>query len=284
MRAAWQCAAGSHPETEWIGRGRVRNIQYRNLLPLCYSSINIHQRSLEARMLSERQSTATILLLLRHGENEWVSSGRLAGRTPGVHLNDKGRAQAEALAGFLQRQPIRSIYSSPLERCLETARPLAAALGLPVCQEPGMIEVDYGDWRGLEIKELDKLPAWQRVQHFPSLFRFPGGETLRETQQRAVESIERIAARHANEVVALFSHGDVIRTVLAHFAGTPLDLFQRIHIATASLSTLAIFDGRPAILNMNVTAELPVFEIKQPEPPAGTETNGAFPPAAANPA
>lgn len=218
-------------------------------------------------MLTERQPTATFLLLLRHGENEWVTSGRIAGRTPGVHLNDKGRSQAAALAEFLRKQPIQGIYSSPLVRCIETAQPLAGALGLPICEEPGIIEVDYGEWHGQELKELGKQPDWQRVQHYPSTFRFPGGETLREVQQRAVSALEEIAKRHPNQVVAVFSHGDVIRTSLAHFSGTPLDLFQRIHIHPASLSTLAIFDGRPAILNMNVTPELPVFEIKPPEPP-----------------
>lgn len=245
----------------------MRNIQYRILLALCYATCEIFTRSLHARMLSERQPSATFLLLIRHGENEWVSSGRLAGRTPGVHLNEKGRAQAEALATLLQGQPIQAIYSSPLERCMETAQPLAGALGVSVCEEAGVIEVDYGEWLGQELKELSKQPDWHKVQHYPSTFRFPGGESLREVQQRAAAALERLAAQHPNQAIAVFSHGDVIRTVLAHYCGTPLDLFQRVQVATASLSTLALFDGRPAILNMNVTAELPVFAIKPPEPP-----------------
>lgn len=216
-------------------------------------------------MLDERQPTATFVLLVRHGENEWVSSGRLAGRSPDVHLNEKGREQAQALAGFLGKQPIRAVYSSPLERCVETAQPVASVLGLPVCADAGLIEVDYGEWMGAELKELNKLPDWQKVHHYPSSFRFPGGETLREVQQRAVSAVERLAAAHPNETIVLFSHGDVIRTLIAHFAGTPMDLFQRIHIDTASLSTLALFDGRPALLNMNVTMELPIFEVKPPK-------------------
>ncbi len=231
-------------------------------------------------MLTENQPTATYLLLVRHGENEWVTSGRLAGRSPGVHLNEKGQAQAQALVGLLAGQPIRAIYSSPLERCLETAQPLASALELPVCEDAGIIEVDYGDWTAAELKELNKQPAWQLVQHYPSLFRFPGGETLREVQQRVVGTVERLAAAHPNQTIVLFSHGDVIRTILAHFAGTPLDLFQRIQIGTASLSTLAIFDGRPALLNMNVTVDLPIFEVKPPtadeaSTPTASEEAGA---------
>jgi probable phosphoglycerate mutase len=205
------------------------------------------------------------VLLVRHGENEWVTSGRLAGRAPHVHLNEKGHAQAKTLAEMLAQQPIAAVYSSPLERCVETAQPLANVLGLPVCVEPGIVEVDYGAWMGADLKELNKLPEWFKVQHFPSSFRFPGGETLRETQQRAVEAVERLAAAHPNQTIVLFSHGDIIRTLIAHFAGTPIDLFQRVQISTASLTTLALFDGRPALLNVNVTAELPIYEVKPPQ-------------------
>ena len=233
-------------------------------------------------MSEATRPSVTYILLIRHGENEWVSSGKLAGRTPGVHLNEKGRDQAQQLAEMLAHQPIRAIYSSPLVRCLETAQPVAERLGLSVCEDPGLLEVDYGDWHARELKELGKLPEWQMVQHFPSSFRFPGGEALREVQQRSVAALERIAARHPNEVVALFSHGDVIRTTLAHYAGTALDLFQRVQISTASISTIGLFGGRPAILNMNVTANFPVLEIKldpapQAEPQAADQTEPSTP-------
>jgi probable phosphoglycerate mutase len=209
----------------------------------------------------------TFLLLIRHGENEWVSSGRLAGRTPGVHLNDKGRDQAKALAELLQQQPIRAIYASPLERCIETAEPLAKTMGLPILIEPGVIEVDYGDWHGKELKELGKQPEWQHVQHFPSTFRFPGGETLREVQQRVVTALEELAARHPNETIVVVSHGDVIRTAVAHFAGTPLDLFQRLQVGTGTLTTIALTGGRPNILNINHAPVLPIFENAPAEEP-----------------
>jgi probable phosphomutase (TIGR03848 family) len=210
--------------------------------------------------------STTYVLLIRHGENDWVGTNRLAGRTPEVHLNDKGREQSAALAAQLAGQPIAAIYSSPLERCMETAQPLAAALGCPLRAEPGVIEVDYGEWRGGDLKELSQLPEWQMVQHFPSAFRFPGGETLHEVQSRAVWAIERLVAAHPNQLVAVFSHGDVIRTSLAHYMGTPLDLFQRILIGTASISGLAFHNSRPAVLFTNYSAALPTFSWSKEQP------------------
>lgn len=226
-------------------------------------------------MLSETNQTATVLLLVRHGENEWVTSNRLAGRTPGVHLNQRGRQQAAALVSWLAAQPICAIYSSPLVRCTETAQPLADSRQLSLCEEPGLLEVDYGEWMGGDLKDLSQRADWQMVQHYPSTFRFPGGESLREVQQRAVTALERIATAHPNQVVAAFSHGDVIRTTLAHFLGTPIDLFQRLQIATASVSVVAIHGGRPAVLAVNLQHELPVFEIKPKSATAATETTTA---------
>ena len=141
-------------------------------------------------------------------------------------------------------------------------------MGQQVITEAGVVEVDYGQWQGGDLKELSKLPEWQSVQHFPSTFRFPDGESLYQTQSRAVGAIDRIVQSHPNQLVALFSHGDVIRTTLAHYMGTPLDLFQRIVINTASISALAFHNGRPMILFTNYTAELPKFEWKQDAPPA----------------
>ncbi len=207
----------------------------------------------------------TYLLLIRHGENDWVGTDRLAGRTPDVHLNEKGRAQADGLVQLLAKQPLDAIYSSPLERCLETAQPLAASRNLSVQLAPPLLEVDYGEWRGANLKELAKLPAWQMVQHYPSAFRFPQGETLREVQSRAVTELERLRAEHTNQVIAAFSHGDVIRTVLAHYLGTPLDLFQRIIISTASVSLVAFHNDVPSVLAVNSLAELPVLTIKTSE-------------------
>ena len=229
-------------------------------------------------------TSTTYVLLIRHGENEYVSTHRLAGRTPAVHLNERGRIQADGLVKLLAGQQIDSIYSSPLERCRETAEPLAANRSLPLPQMAGILEVDYGKWQGQDLRELGKLPEWQQVQHYPSSFRFPEGETLREVQSRSVSAIERICADPPDQVAAVFSHGDVIRTTLAHFLGVPLDLFQRIAISTASVSVLAFHDGRPMILGMNYLAELPRFEIKkaEPEPRESVESAGVGQPAVQN--
>jgi probable phosphomutase (TIGR03848 family) len=209
----------------------------------------------------------TYLFLIRHGENDWVGSDRLAGRTAGVYLNDKGRRQAVQLAERLREQPIGAIYSSPLERCLETAQPLAEALHLPVTEEAGILEVDYGAWRTGNLKELSKLPDWQLVQRYPGGFRFPGGETLREVQARSVDALDRIRQRHPKEAVAVFSHGDVIRTTLAYYLGVPLDLFQRIQISTASISLLGFHRFGPQILCVNQVGEPQIVKLEAEEAP-----------------
>ena len=220
-------------------------------------------------------NSTTFVLLIRHGENDWVGTDRLAGRTPGVHLNDKGRQQAADLADLLKTQPISAVYSSPLERCMETAEPVAAALGLTVEAEPGVMEVNYGEWQGQSLKELSKTPDWHMVQHFPSTYRFPGGETLRETQARAVGAIERLHEQHPNQVIAVFSHGDIIRTSIAHFLGTPIDLFQRVIISTASISVLGFHDRRPMVLGVNYVSPLPILSIKTEEPKSDEQATDA---------
>ncbi len=211
----------------------------------------------------EEQPRPTYLFLIRHGENDWTKRGALAGRTPCVALNEKGRKQAQQLAERLKAQPISAVYSSPLLRCLETAQPLAGALNLSVSIEPGILEVDYGEWRGGELKELSKRPEWRLVQIFPGGFRFPGGETLREVQNRVITTLERIRTQHAGEVIAVVAHGDVLRTSLAYYLGTPLDLFQRIQISTASISLVAFHRFGPSILAMNDSGGFPVIKLEE---------------------
>lgn len=236
-------------------------------------------------------AATTFVFLIRHGENEYVATHRLAGRTPGVRLNEKGCNQAQTLVGYLAQQPFDAIYSSPLDRCLETAEPLAGQRNLTLQVEPDLAEVDYGSWQGADLRELSKLPEWSQVQHYPSVFRFPGGETLREVQSRAVGAIERLRIAHEGQVVALFSHGDIIRTALAHYLGVPLDLFQRLAVATASVSVLGFFDGRPMVLAVNYLADLPKFEIHKPtgeqqegEQAGGQTTDLGLPGASGEPA
>ena len=181
------------------------------------------------------------LLLIRHGENDFVKQDRLPGRLPGIHLNEHGQAQAAALAESLQKLPIRAIYASPLERAVETARPSSQALGLPVQLRPGLLDTHVGEWEGLLLKNLRKLPLWKQVQRQPAEVRFPGGESFLELQERLVTEIELIRRAHKpKELVAVVFHCDPIKLVLAHYIGLPLDGFQKLGVAPGSVSVLML--------------------------------------------
>jgi len=205
----------------------------------------------------------TSILLIRHGENDFVGK-RLAGHLPGVHLNEKGRKQAELIAGALKNAPIKAIYSSPLERAVETAEPLAAALNLPVTIHPGLIELDFGTWQGKTMRQMHRMKAWKTVMEKASEMRFPQGESYAEVQARMVQTIEEIkSTREKNDLVACFSHCDSIRLLLAHYLDMPLDEFHRLNIDTASISLLYVGEGRPSIQIMNFLVGL---EWKFPQP------------------
>ncbi len=197
----------------------------------------------------------TQLLLIRHAENDWVRTGRLAGWTPGVHLNENGRKQAEALGKRLAGARLTALYSSPLERAMETAQAIASHYpGLTIQPEEGIGEVHFGEWTGRRLMQLARTRLWQIVQHQPAGARFPQGESFFECQFRLVQAVERIAATHPGGRVALVSHSDVIKLVIAHYAGIHLDLFQRLTIAPASISAIELHRGGPRILRLNDTA------------------------------
>jgi len=194
----------------------------------------------------------TILLLVRHGENDWVNKNRLAGWLPGVHLNETGRLQAQEVGFRLSSQPVKAIYSSPVTRCVETAEFIAPHFDLPVILSDEFGEVRYGKWEGKKIKKLARKPSWQIVQFFPSRMRFPKGEALREVQFRAVQAIEKLVDRHKSETVVVVSHADLIKLVLAHYIGVHIDLFQRIAVSPASVSVLHLSDkGFVRVLRVN---------------------------------
>jgi probable phosphomutase (TIGR03848 family) len=204
---------------------------------------------------AESPKQGTLLLLVRHGETP--TTGRvLPGRAPGLHLSDRGRAQAERVSERLSGLPIDALYSSPLERACETAEPTAARTGLHVKHDDGLLECDFGKWTGAAIAELAALPEWQTVQHSPSAFRFPDGESFPEMQARIAGAIEAQCAAHAGGVVVCFSHADPIKAAIAHALGTPLDLFQRIVISPGSVSAISFVEGQdPAVLMVNSTSE-----------------------------
>jgi probable phosphomutase (TIGR03848 family) len=193
----------------------------------------------------------TQILLIRHAVNDVMKAQKLAGWMPDVHINEEGRQQAQAVAERLREMPITAIYSSPLDRTRETAEPLAQALGLEVQIREDIGEVQYGDWTGKSLEELSKLDVWKVVQLYPSGMRFPGGETIREMQARIVNQLESIAADHPREIVAVFSHADVIKAALAHYLGVHLDLFQRIVVNPTSVSVLRLTPYGPQVLRIN---------------------------------
>ena len=195
----------------------------------------------------------TTLLLVRHALCDPVGKA-VAGRAPGVLLNETGRAQAERLSERLAGLPIEALYSSPLERARETARPIAERLGLEVRLAPELLELDFGEWTGLTFEEVRASAAWQQFNSFRSCTRIPGGELMLEVQARAVAALERLRERHAGWVVAV-SHGDVIRAAIAHYVGIPLDLVQRLEVGPASVSALSFDAGGVRILRLNDTGE-----------------------------
>jgi probable phosphomutase (TIGR03848 family) len=193
------------------------------------------------------------VLLVRHGQTP-TTGKLLPGRAPGLRLADTGQAQAQAAAQRVAALPkVDAVYSSPLERARETAAPIGKALGQRVHIDKGLLECDFGQWTGAELKQLMKLPEWGTVQRAPSTFRFPGGESFTEMQTRMVTAVDRLRAKHAGGVVVCVSHADPIKALVAHAMGTHLDLFQRIVISTCSVSAIAYSMGGPVVLTVNST-------------------------------
>lgn len=203
------------------------------------------------------------LLLIRHATNDWVGK-RLAGWTPEVHLNKEGCAQAAALARRLAEVPLAAIYSSPLERTMETARPLAEAHDLKVQVHEELGETRYGQWTGRTLEELKEKELWPVVQVYPGGARFPEGESLRETQARVVAALDGIRDSHPGQTVAVVSHSDPIKMAVAHYLGLPLDLFQRLAINPASVTAFAFTRFGPRLLLLNYMESLPSFKMEEP--------------------
>ena len=197
----------------------------------------------------------TVFYLIRHGHNDYVSKGKLAGRLKGVHLSERGRTQAEALAKNLSQIKFTAVYASPLDRTIETAEPIAAAQGLSVIKRSGLIEIGYGNWQGQSLKSLRRRKLWPIIQNTPSLARFPEGESFLEAQARVVSELEDLRSKHGTPKakVACVFHSDPIKLVLTHFAGIPLDLYQRLIIEPASVSILLIDNNHVRILGINDT-------------------------------
>jgi probable phosphoglycerate mutase len=200
----------------------------------------------------------SVFLLIRHGANPAVGK-LLPGRMPGVHLNEEGKAQAEKLAERLGRLSIDAIYSSPLERTYETALPLAERLGLQIHTSRELLEVEIGGWTGMTLEMVTQDPLWHFYKVFRTGTRPPDGELMVEVQQRMVAEIERLRKEYPHGTLAVISHADPIKSVLAHYVGIPLDFFLRLEISLTSVSAIAIGDYGPKVLCMNCLGEIPDF-------------------------
>jgi probable phosphoglycerate mutase len=205
------------------------------------------------------------IVLVRHAVTA-ETGPVLSGRRPGIPLSEKGQEQAERVAARLADLPVAAVYASPVQRCQETARAIAQRHGLDVVTNDGLEEADYGEWTGQKLADLAKTPLWRVVQARPSMARFPGGESMRAMQSRAVDAVEQIVAAHPHELVVAVSHADVIRLVVAQFAGVHLDLFQRLWVSPASVTALA-FDG-PGVGIVKLNDHGTLDELLPPKPEA----------------
>jgi len=206
-------------------------------------------------MATKKPPAPTTVLFVRHGQTP-TTGKKLPGRAPGLHLGDKGIAQAERAGERIAALGnIAAIYASPMERTQETAAPIARACKLRVRTHSGLIEADFGKWTGKNLSALRKLPEWTTVQRYPSGFRFPGGESFPEMQTRMTGAVAELVAKHPGEKIVAVSHADTIKAAVADAAGTPLDLFQRIVISPCSISAVMYSSTGPIVLATNSTGD-----------------------------
>lgn len=194
----------------------------------------------------------TRLLLVRHANTD-ANGKRLAGRSEGIALNEEGRVQAQWLAARLAVLPVSAIYSSPLQRAMETAEAIATLVGRDVEPREEFLEIEFGEWTGLDFNALSRDARFERFNRFRSSADVPGGESMLQVQARMIDGLSRVRARHRHDRVVVVSHGDLIRAAIAYYAGIPLDLMQRIEVSTGSLSEIELDDDHVRIVRINET-------------------------------
>jgi probable phosphoglycerate mutase len=202
-------------------------------------------------MASRKPAADALILLVRHGATP--TTGRvLPGRAPGLHLSEDGVRQAERVAERVTALKPSAVYSSPLERAMESAEPTAEATGLEIVPEPGLLECDFGEWTGEALSAVARHHQWRALMAAPASFRFPGGESLAELEARVVSTLERLRTAHAGQVVVCFSHADPIRAALTFAMGAPLDSFHRVNVGTGSVSMIRFpAEAAPVVLAVN---------------------------------
>jgi broad specificity phosphatase PhoE len=193
----------------------------------------------------------TTFYLVRHGANDWIGNA-IAGRTPGVCLNATGREQTQRIADRLANEGIQRIICSPMERCRETAAPLAKRIKVQVEISEAVNEVNFGDWNGKTLKQLESVPDWKKWNSTRSAFRIPNGENIGEIQARMVQEVLRLRRETPEQKIAIFSHGDPLRSVICYFLGTSLDLMARVEINPGSISMVNLFENDVRINLLNL--------------------------------
>lgn len=196
----------------------------------------------------------TLVLLVRHGRTATTGSV-LPGRAPNLHLAPVGIEQARAVADRISPLRPAAVYASPMERTRETAAPIASAAGLRTRTAKGLIECDFGNWTGRSLSSLRRRKEWAKVQHSPSIFRFPGGESFAEMSQRMWDQLLVLVADHRGETIVAVSHADPIKSAIAMAMGSHLDGFQRIVVSPCSVTALLFGDGTPIVLGVNNTGD-----------------------------
>lgn len=206
----------------------------------------------------------TVVCFVRHGTTP--TTGKvLPGRARGLHLAERGHAEAKAAGERLAALgPVAAFYTSPLERARETAAGIRTSLGIAPVVERGLLECDFGDWTGRALAELSKLPEWEAVQRHPSGFRFPNGESFAELQARVAKTVERLCARHPGGLVVCVSHADPIKIAVTDALGVPLDLMQRTVISPCSITVVAYGHAAPSVLAVNSTGTLSQLGFARP--------------------
>ena len=182
------------------------------------------------------------LYLIRHAVTAETGK-RLSSADPDIRLSSAGESMVAQLVEHLAVVELAAVYSSPVERCRQTVTPLATQRGLRTRTVKDLVEADYGTWLGRPLRSVFKLKAWDRLMSSPARFRFPEGETLSEVQRRAVAAVERLADQHRGQSIAVGSHADVIRVILANYLGMPLDLIHRINVQPASVSIVDLAES-----------------------------------------
>ena len=218
-----------------------------------------------------------LLLLVRHGVTSMTGT-RLTGRLPGIHLSEEGVRQAKEVAERLANLPVKAVYSSPLERCQETAAPIAERHRMELRTVDDLAEVAYGQWQGRPYRQLYRLKAWSELQAHPADFRFPGGETIREAQTRGIRATEAIRVSHPRTAaVVVVSHADMIRLIVAGYLGLGTDLYQRIVIGVASVSAIVLGERVPRLLRVGDSGSLDALaeRLKPPTKPTAAMKKAA---------